>query len=550
MKRIKLAALAIAFMGNTAFAGGILTNTNQSVHFLRNPARDAAIGLDGVYSNPAGVAFMSDGLHLGFNWQYAHQTRIVDSQNELFKYGYKNNDNVNKRFKGVANAPFLPSVQAAYNKGNWSYQFNFAVTGGGGKCKFDEGVGSFESVIGAVAQKLIGTSQMLNQQLAPLGASVPEVTDYDVDAFMKGEQYYFGFQLGAARKLTENLSVYGGLRLLVGLGTYEARMNNIRLMNVMNSDQPPMTLPDYFKDVHKGLTEAGKAVIVNGERIQNGIQQYVTGYMAAGMTQEQAMATPEVQNLVQQGQTVAAAGQRLQAVGEQLTESAEKMAPYSNGINLKSDQTGWGIAPVIGVDYKLGNFNFAAKYEFKTRMRMKNNSDLEQSTIEATDKYVDGTEVPEDSPALLTLGAEWSVVPTVRVSAGYHLYFDKDAHWYQHSERELKGNSMEYLAGVEWDITDKLQVSTGGQLTRYQLSDSYMNDMSFVVNSWTFGLGLGYQLNKTVKLNAAYFQTNYSDYNMDTPAKEMTSLGIGISAGHSKFTRTNRVIGVGCELTF
>jgi long-subunit fatty acid transport protein len=546
MKRIKLAVLAIAFMGNTAFAGGILTNTNQSVHFLRNPARDAAIGLDGVYSNPAGVAFMSDGLHLGFNWQYAHQTRIVDSQNELFKLGYKNNGNANKRFKGVANAPFLPSVQAAYNKGNWSYQFNFAVTGGGGKCKFDEGVGSFESVIGAVAQKLIGTSQMLNQQLAPLGASVPNVTGYDVDAFMKGEQYYFGFQLGAARKLTENLSVYGGLRLLVGLGTYEARMNNIR---VMNGDQG-MTLPDYFKGINDGLTNAKATLTANGELIQNGIQQYVTGYMAAGMTQEQAMATPEVQNLVQQGQTVAAAGQRLQAVGEQLTESAEKMAPYSNGINLKSDQTGWGIAPVIGVDYKLGNFNFAAKYEFKTRMRMKNNSDLEQSTIEATDKYVDGTEVPEDSPALLTLGAEWSVVPTVRVSAGYHLYFDKDAHWYQHSERELKGNSMEYLAGVEWDITDKLQVSTGGQLTRYQLSDSYMNDMSFVVNSWTFGLGLGYQLNKTVKLNAAYFQTNYSDYNMDTPAKEMASLGIGIPAGHSKFTRTNRVIGVGCELTF
>ncbi|MBO5538718.1 MAG: transporter [Prevotella sp.] len=546
MKRIKLAALAIAFMGNTALAGGILTNTNQSVHFLRNPARDAAIGLDGVYSNPAGVAFMSDGLHLGFNWQYAHQTRIVDSQNELFKLGYKNNGNDTKRFKGVANAPFLPSVQAAYNKGNWSYQFNFAVTGGGGKCKFDEGVGSFESVIGAVAQKLIGTSQMLNQQLAPLGASVPNVTGYDVDAFMKGEQYYFGFQLGAARKLTENLSVYGGLRLLVGLGSYEARMNNIR---VMNGDQG-MTLPDYFKGVNDGLTNAKATLTANGELIQNGIQQYVAGYMAAGMTQEQAMATPEVQNLVQQGQAVAAAGQRLQAVGEQLTESAEKMAPYSNGINLKSDQTGWGIAPVIGVDYKLGNFNFAAKYEFKTRMRMKNNSDLEQSTIEATDKYVDGTEVPEDSPALLTLGAEWSVVPTVRVSAGYHLYFDKDAHWYQHSERELKGNSMEYLAGVEWDITDKLQVSTGGQLTRYQLSDSYMNDMSFVVNSWTFGLGLGYQLNKTVKLNAAYFQTNYSDYNMDTPAKEMTSLGIGIPAGHSKFTRTNRVIGVGCELTF
>ena len=54
---------------STAHAGGILTNTNQSIDFLRNPARDAAIGLDGVYSNPAGVAFMPEGFHLGFNWQ-------------------------------------------------------------------------------------------------------------------------------------------------------------------------------------------------------------------------------------------------------------------------------------------------------------------------------------------------------------------------------------------------------------------------------------------------------------------------------------------------
>ena len=59
------AMLAVA---TNATAGGILTNTNQSIDFLRNPARDAAIGLDGVYSNPAGVAFMPEGLHVAFNW--------------------------------------------------------------------------------------------------------------------------------------------------------------------------------------------------------------------------------------------------------------------------------------------------------------------------------------------------------------------------------------------------------------------------------------------------------------------------------------------------
>ncbi|MCI5855401.1 MAG: hypothetical protein MR005_07705, partial [Prevotella sp.] len=56
---------------SSAFAGGLLTNTNQNVTFLRNPARDAAIGIDGVYSNPAGVIFLGEGFHLSLNIQNA-----------------------------------------------------------------------------------------------------------------------------------------------------------------------------------------------------------------------------------------------------------------------------------------------------------------------------------------------------------------------------------------------------------------------------------------------------------------------------------------------
>ena len=101
---------------STATAGGILTNTNQSIDFLRNPARDAAIGLDGVYSNPAGVAFLPEGFHLGFNWQYAHQTRTIESNSPVFALGHKNGGKTSKTFEGVADAPFIPSLQAAYNK--------------------------------------------------------------------------------------------------------------------------------------------------------------------------------------------------------------------------------------------------------------------------------------------------------------------------------------------------------------------------------------------------------------------------------------------------
>jgi opacity protein-like surface antigen len=76
-----------------------------------------------------------------------------------------------------------------------------------------------------------------------------------------------------------------------------------------------------------------------------------------------------------------------------------------------------------------------------------------------------------------------------------------------------------------------------------------MNDMSFVVNSWTFGLGVGYQVTDKVKVNAAYFQTNYENYDMNMPKQEMSGLGLTIPEGKNSFTRTNRVVGLGVEVT-
>ena len=184
-------------------------------------------------------------------------------------------------------------------------------------------------------------------------------------------------------------------------------------------------------------------------------------------------------------------------------------------------------------------------------MRLKNDSDLPRPTaVAALNKYVNGTSVPEDAPAQLALGAQWAVSPTVRINAGYHHFFDTSAHWYEHSERLLSGGTNEYLAGVEWDIIKQLQVSGGIQITRYPLTDEFMNDMSFVVNSWTFGLGLGYKVTPKIKINAAYFQTNYAHYKMDTPQQEMAGLGITIPAGHNDFHRTNKVFGLGVDFSF
>ncbi len=485
---------AMLTVATTATAGGILTNTNQSIDFLRNPARDAAIGLDGVYSNPAGVAFLPEGFHLGFNWQYARQTRTITSTAPYFAIGRKNNGNTVKEFEGTADAPCIPSLQAAYNKGDWSIQFNFSVPGGGGACEFADGLGSFESVVGNIAT-----------QLQPFGAK-----GYDMDGYMEGRQYYFGFQLGTAYKVNKNLSVYGGLRLLYGTATYKAKISNIMVK----------TGEGTYTDFGSFLNNASTTADVSLALIAEGMRAYES---------QGATSLPEYQAL---------AAKHAQLEGAK--QSLNSLQKYSQGVNLLCNQSGVGVAPVIGIDYKYKNFNFAAKYEFKTQMRMKNESTVnEASEISAVNKFRDGEKVNEDAPAMLAVGAQWAPIEDVRINAGWHHFFDKQTSWYNNAQDKLDKNSNELLAGAEWDVTDRLTISGGGQMTRYGLTDEYMNDMSFVVNSYSLGFGFNYKATDNIVLKAGYFQTMYDTYDRVTSTNPLIS---------DSFTRTNRVIGIGCEL--
>ena len=490
---------------SSAFAGGLLTNTNQNVTFLRNPARDAAIGIDGVYSNPAGVIFLGEGFHLSLNIQNAHQTRTVSSWCDLYKMGLSNNNSSFKEFEGEADVPILPSFQAAWNKGNWSFQFGFAITGGGGKCKFEEGLGSFEQVVAGIPYKPVGSSDamtLMNQLYGGLGAIDPSLAShqmgnkYAYDSYMRGRQYYYGFTVGAAYKVSENLSLYGGLRMLYGSANYYGYVKNIQVEHIANGQSAMVAASQHFAEQALKFSEY------------------------AGRLEQMGMA--EQAGMLQQGATLSTA-----------------LSQGTQDIELNCDQTGWGVAPIIGVDYKTSKLNVAAKYEFKTRMRLKNKSanSLSAENISMLDKFKDGEKVAEDSPALLTIGAQYCILPSLRVMAGWHHYFDVDTKQYT---KDMLGDSNEYLFGAEYDICKKLEVSAGMQRTEYDLKDAVMNDISFNVSSYSVGFGFGYKVNEKVKINAAYFQTFYDDYNKAKDAAGVTN----------SFTRTNRVIGVGVDLKF
>lgn len=501
MNKLKLALVAISFVfaGNTVEAGGLLTNTNQNIAFLRNPARDAAIGIDGVYSNPAGVVFLDNGFHLSLNLQNVHQTRTIETGFPLFVNNFNNPGQQVHKFKGNADAPILPSIQAAYNKGDWSFQFGFAVVGGGGKCEYDDGLGSFEQVVAKITT-YAPTVNGLYKKLAQAG--IPDMSThamgdkYGYETFMRGRQYYYGFTVGAARKLTNNLSVYGGLRMLYGTSNYYGYVKNIQVEHIDNNKPSMVSAADHFGELSTKLS-----------------------YYAGAM--EQAGNLEAAKNL---------------------SDAAKQMGILSQStqdIELNCDQTGWGVAPIIGIDYKTDKLNLAAKYEFKTRMRLKNKAanSLSAAGIPMLGKFADGKKVAEDSPALLTVGAQYSVIPSVRVMAGWHHYFDVDTEQWT---KDQLSDTNEYLFGAEWDINKMFTVSAGGQRTKYGNKDAGMNDISFNVNSYSYGLGVAVNVTDKITVNAAYFQTLYDDYDMRNETTNTTN----------SFTRTNRVLGVGVDLKF
>ena len=79
MRRLSLFA-SLFMLSTFTFAGGLLTNTNQSAQFIRMMSRNASYDIDAVYFNPAGVIKLEDGWHFALYSQTIFQDRNVESQ--------------------------------------------------------------------------------------------------------------------------------------------------------------------------------------------------------------------------------------------------------------------------------------------------------------------------------------------------------------------------------------------------------------------------------------------------------------------------------------
>lgn len=448
----KILLIGLLFFSKiTVFAGGLLTNTNQSAHFLRNPSRDASTEIDAAYTNPAGLTLMPEGFAFSFTNQSAFQTRTITSTFEPFAaFGGSST----KVYEGKASAPIIPSFQGMYKKGKWVLSGNIAVSGGGGKATFNKGLPSFESGVAMIPY-------LVKEKL-------PLVDKYSIESYMRGSSFIYGAQLGGGYEINKMLSAYAGFRLNIVNNGYEGYLRNVKIN----------------------------------------------------------------------------------------PQGGDAMYPFQgfNNMELDVSQSGWGVSPILGLNFNLKNLNIGAKYEFRTPLNVENK---EKTNTTGMPQFDDGVNTPHDIPGLFTIGAAYKLFPKFTLSVGYHHFFDSSAKMAEivdpntkqlvGKQKFISGGVNEYLGGVEYQINDMFLLSSGFQITRTGVKDEFQSDLSFSLNSYSIGLGGAVKVSQKVRINIGYFWTNYNDWTKNSSIYNANPLG---KPGTDIFSRTNKVFGAGVDFSF
>jgi long-chain fatty acid transport protein len=509
MKRLLLFSLTAGFAVVSAFAGGLVTNTNQSTSWVRNPAKDATRGIEATYYNPAGLMKLGNGLHFSLSNQYITQSKEVEN----FYKGPGGTFGINQSlYKGTVKAPLFPSVYAVYKMDKLAFSFGFNPVGGGGGATFDKGLPSFE----------LSPSDLV-PALASRGAQA-----YKLDAYFEGSSVYFGYQGGVTYKINDMFSVFGGIRYVTAKNTYLGHLNDVQLNmggswlradavfgGIVSQLNSLIAIPGNLQPIVDG---GGGSLTLAQAQGANIIDAGTKGNLEAGLA---AIGVPAanipLMSIAQiQGAFTTAApalsGQRNIAAGT---------AHVLRNQSVDAEQTGSGICPIIGVNISPSEkLNIGIKYEFITKMDLTNKTTKDFTTswtgTDSVTMFPDGEKTKNDMPGMLSVGASYDITDKLNFSLGTHYYFDKGANYgkkvegvFVKNDQVIDKNFYEIAAGLEYKLSEKLLVSAGYLIAQTGVNTKYQSDLSYSNSSSTVGFGGAYNINEKIQLNLGAAFTMY-----------------------------------------
>ncbi|MBG0859432.1 MAG: aromatic hydrocarbon degradation protein [Bacteroidales bacterium] len=509
MKKL-LTIFAGTLITGCVIAGGLVTNTNQSVRYTRLQSRNGSTAIDAVYYNPAGVAKLGNGIFISINNQTIGQKPTVLNN-------YANLTGSPKEYAGKVRAPIFPGIYAAVNLGNFSISAGVNPVGGGGGAKYEDGLPSFEMPLSDLVP-------LLQSQNIP-------TTQYSADVFFEGKSIYFGYQANLGSKRNDMLSGAAGLRIVSAKNSYNGYLNDI----MVNPNFPA------FGAQYNGSMVLAKDFFTAGATFFTGLPPQATGaatqlqpiidagyggvLLANGGTVGMSSAAIQgIQGLLSAkglttaqigAATISTAQGELNTAGPVYLAKAAAMTVYANStqnVAVDVEETGMGYSPILSANFSpMENLNIGIKYEFKTKLELSTKV-FENKTGGGV--FTDGEKVIADMPAMLAAGVEFRPIDRLMVTGSANYYFDKDVD-YDGSATEninmIDKNFTEVALGAELGLTNNVRVSAGWLGTFAGVNEEYQNDQRFDLNTNSFGGGIGCRITPMIDINLGGQYTFYKE---------------------------------------
>jgi len=541
MKKILLLAISAALMSSNLIAGGIMTNTNQSAAYARLLARNASLGIDAVYYNPAGLTKLGNGFHLSLNNQTIFQTKDV-----VNSYPYLHGS-PEAKYTGIVEAPVFPGVYAAYKIDKLAFSFGFNPVGGGGGATYDKGLPSFEMPI---------------SDLVPMLGPQYGVTDYKADINFEGTSVYFGYQFGVSYEINPSLSLFAGIRTVTAKNTYKGAIRNVMINPTMpdppyngafiRADEFGKQQATYYtgvSDLYGGAADGLGLLVDAGAGGLTSAQCVALGYMTPAQKAQMDFGLTSIGQSTDL--TIAQSQGAFQAVSNQAAGGAATMtglAAKTADAEVDVEQTGTGYTPMFGANITLAEkLTLAIKYEMITKIELTN-----KTKVDGTGTFPEGGKTRADMPALLSIGASYPVTSKLNASLGFNYYWDKKA---DYGKKDMLGNPVsndaiidknfyELAFGLEYNFTEKFLLSAGYLMAKTGVSEEYQNDLSYSNSSNTVGFGGRYKISPAIGLNIGALYTMYAEDSKTFDHK----LGTNYISVTEDYTKSTWLVAIGLDI--
>jgi long-chain fatty acid transport protein len=221
---------------------------------------------------------------------------------------------------------------------------------------------------------------------------------------------------------------------------------------------------------------------------------------------------------------------------------------------LQTEDKASGMGMVIGLDVKPNEkLNLAVRYESQVA--------LEYETKVIKDDFglvVDGSKNHRDLPAVLGMGAEYSLNEKAKVKADFNYYFQKQANWgattigdAEMKTSELAGDASTYSLGFEYKFNPKILWSLGSTYSLFSFKDEagyFTNFGAYEIapgNNIALSTGIGYNPVEKIRINFGFTQAIYSQQNIKALNYNAAGLDVDVKTSNSI-----SIIGIGADFLF